>query len=310
MLVSKRRTLLTEAELKIATKSTYVTTDEEALNLFYTDCQLRNLRPYTIKYYRESLQTKIKPLVLMTEDDIKNMIMEMQRRGLKVTTINTKLRAFKSFYNFLHKHKHIKKNPIADIKLLKQRKEVVPTLSKDQIKLLLSLCDRKTFVGIRDYTIMMLMLDTAIRVNELANIEVADVKHNEIVIRETKTFFERIVPMSKKLKEQMEIYIKIRGYAESDKLFLNQDGNELKRRSIQTRIEYYGKLSGIKDVRVSAHTFRHTSAKLFIQNGGNAFHLQQLLGHTSLEITKKYVNLWSTDIAESHKKYGALNNII
>lgn len=81
------------------------------------------------------------------------------------------------------------------------------TLSKDQIKLLLSLCDRKTFVGVRDYTIMMLMLDTAIR--ELANIEVADVKHNEIVIRETKTFFERIVPMSKKLKEQMEICIKI-----------------------------------------------------------------------------------------------------
>ncbi|PHC50182.1 tyrosine-type recombinase/integrase [Bacillus toyonensis] len=308
--MSKRRTLLSEAELKIATKSTYVTTDEEALNLFYADCQLRNLRPHTIKYYRESLQIKIKPLVLMTEDDIKNMIMEMQRRGLKVTTINAKLRAFKSFYNFLHKHKHIKKNPIADIKLLKQRQEVVPTLSKDQIKLLLSLCDRKTFVGVRDYTIMMLMLDTAIRVNELANIEVADVKHNEIVIRETKTFFERIVPMSKKLKEQMEIYIKIRGYAESDKLFINQDGNELKKRSIQTRIEYYGKLSGIKDVRVSAHTFRHTSAKLFIQNGGNAFHLQQLLGHTSLEITKKYVNLWATDIAESHKKYGALNNII
>ncbi|HDR7395815.1 TPA: tyrosine-type recombinase/integrase [Bacillus toyonensis] len=308
--MSKRRTLLTDAELKIATKSTYITTDEEALNLFYIDCQLRNLRPHTIKYYRESLQTKIKPLVLMTEDDIKNLIMEMQRRGLKVTTINAKLRAFKSFYNFLHKHKHIKKNPIADIKLLKQRKEVVPTLSKDQIKLLLSLCDRKTFVGVRDYTIMMLMLDTAIRVNELANIEVADVKHNEIVIRETKTFFERIVPMSKKLKEQMEIYIKIRGYAESDKLFINQDGNELKKRSIQTRIERYGKLSGIKDVRVSAHTFRHTSAKLFIQNGGNAFHLQQLLGHTSLEITKKYVNLWATDIAESHKKYGALNNII
>ncbi|MGR5975279.1 tyrosine-type recombinase/integrase [Bacillus paranthracis] len=62
------------------------------------------------------------------------------------------------------------------------------------------------------------------------------------------------------------------------------------------------------DVRVSAHTFRHTSAKMFIQNGGNAFHLQQLLGHTSLEITKKYVNLWSKDVAEAHKKYSALND--
>lgn len=308
--MSKRRILLTEDELKIATKSSYVTTDEEAFKLFFTDCQLRSLRPHTIKFYREQFHAIKVPKVTMTETDIKALIMDMQDNGLKASTINTRLRALRSFFNFLYKNKHIKKNPITNIKLLNQRKEIVPTFSKEQLQLLFSLCDKKTFVGIRDYTIMLLMLDTAIRVNELANIELSDVKENEIVIRETKTFFERIVPMSKKLKEQMDIYIRIRGRADTNKLFINQDGNELKKRSIQTRIEHYGKLSGIKDVRVSCHTFRHTSAKMFIVNGGNAFHLQQLLGHTSLEITKKYVNLWATDVAESHKKYSALNNII
>jgi integrase/recombinase XerD len=157
---------------------------------------------------------------------------------------------------------------------------------------------------------MLLMLDTAIRLNELVNIELADVKEHEIVIRETKTFFERVVPMSKKLKEQMDIWIKIRGKCKTERLFVNVDGDELKKRSIQNRIEHYGRLSEIKNVRVSCHTWRHTSAKFFIQNGGNAFHLQQLLGHTSLEITKKYVNLWSTDVAEAHVKYSALNGII
>ncbi|WP_052044420.1 tyrosine-type recombinase/integrase [Alkalihalobacillus alcalophilus] len=58
----------------------------------------------------------------------------------------------------------------------------------------------------RDYTIMLVMLDTPVRINELINIELQDVKENEIVIRETKTYFERIVPMSRKLKEQLEIY--------------------------------------------------------------------------------------------------------
>lgn len=307
--MAKRRNLLNEDELKIATKSSYIISDDAALKLFFEDCQLRNLRPHTFKYYRENLQSKGKPLVLMSESDLKIMILNMQQRDLKISTINTKLRALRSFYNFLHKNKHIKKNPLSDIKLLKQRKEIVPTFSKEQLKLLFSLCDKKTFVGIRDYTIMLLLLDTAVRVNEMVNIELQDVKENEIIIRKTKTFFERIVPISKKLKEQMDIYIKIRGKADTEKLLINVDGKELKKRSVQTRIEHYGKLSGIKDVRVSCHTFRHTSVKLFIQNGGNSFHLQQLLGHTSLEITKKYVNLWTTDVAESHKKYSALNNI-
>lgn len=307
--MSKRRNLLSDDELKIATKTTFVTTDEEALKLFYEDCQLRNLRPHTIKYYRENLHYKQQTLISMIERDIKQMIVEMKERSLKTTTINTKLRALRCFFNFLYKNKHIKKNPMENVKLLKERREVVPSFSKEQVKLLFSLCDKKTFIGVRDYTIMLLMLDTAIRLNELVNIELSDVKEHEIVIRETKTFFERIVPMSKKLKEQMDIYIKIRGKATTEKLFINVDGNELKRRSIQTRIEHYSKLSGITNVRVSAHTFRHTSAKFFIQNGGNAFHLQQLLGHTSLEITKKYVNLWSKDVADSHKKYGALSNI-
>ncbi len=305
--MSKRRTILSEDELRIATKTSYVATDEEALKLFFEDCQLRNLRPHTFKYYRESLKAEGKPMVEMTERDMKNMVINMQNRGLKTTTINTKLRAYRTFFNFLHKNKHIKQNPIANIKLLKQRKEVVPTFSKEQLNLLFSLCDKKTFVGLRDYTIMLVMLDTAVRINELINIELQDVKENEIVIRETKTYFERIVPMSRKLKEQLDIYMKIRGKADTEKLFINQDGKELKKRSVQTRLERYGKESGITDVRVSAHTFRHTSAKMFIQNGGNAFHLQQLLGHTSLEITKKYVNLWSTDVAEAHKKYSALN---
>lgn len=307
--MSKRRSLLTDDEIRISTKTTFVTTDEEALKLFYEECHLKNLRPHTIKYYRENLQSKDQPLVSMIERDIKLMILDMQERGLKITTINTKLRALRCFFNFLYKNNHIKKSPMANVKLLKQRKEVVPSFSKEQVKLLFSLCDKRTFVGIRDYTIMLLMLDTAIRLNELVNIELSDVKEHEIVIRETKTFFERVVPMSKKLKEQMDIWIKIRGNCHTDKLFINVDGDELKKRSIQNRIEHYAKLSGITNVRVSCHTFRHTSAKFFIQNGGNAFHLQQLLGHTSLEITKKYINLWSKDVAESHKQYGALSNI-
>lgn len=306
--MNKRRNLLSEEELRIATKSKYLTSDEEALKLFFEDCQLRNLRPDTLKFYREKLKPFDRPIIEMAERDIKNMIVSMQDRKLKTTTINTKLRAFRSLFNFLYKNKHIKNNPIANIKLLKERKQVVNTFTKEQLTELFSLCDQKTFVGLRDYTIMLLMLDTGIRLNELVGIKVDDIKDDAILITETKTYFERLLPISKKMKEQLTIYVKIRGRANTDKLFINQDGGEFKRRSLQTRMTIYSGQSGITDVRVSCHTFRHTFARMFIENGGSAFHLQAQLGHSSMEITKKYVNLFATDRAESHQKYSPLNN--
>lgn len=305
----KRRTLLSQEDLQIVNKNSYVTSDDEALQLFFEDCQLRNLRAHTLKYYREQLQAIKTELVTMTDKSIKMLILNMQERGLKVSSINSRLRALRSFFNFLHNNRHIKKNPMANIKLLKERNQVVNSLSRDQLKLIFSLCDKRTFVGLRDYTILMLFVDTGIRLNELVGIELSDIKEQSILIRETKTYFERLLPISQKMKEQLDIYIKIRGTANTDKLFINQDGNELKRRSIQTRLEHYAEASGIDGVRISCHTLRHTHARLFIQNGGSAFHLQTQLGHTSMEITKRYVNLFATDREESHKKYSPLNKL-
>ncbi|MGG0287205.1 tyrosine-type recombinase/integrase [Peribacillus butanolivorans] len=307
--MSKRRILLTEDEIKIVTKTMYVTTDEDALKLFFEDCKLRNLRPHTLKYYQEQFNAIKRTKVDMNERDIKLLILNMQESGLKATSINTRLRALRSFFIYLYKNKHIKKNPMANVKLLKERNKIVNSLSEQQLKILFSLCDNKTFVGLRDLTIMMLFIDVGIRLNELTGIEISDVKEDSIAIRETKTYFERLLPISKKMKEQLDIYIKVRGKCNTDKLFINQDGGKLKPRSVQNRIAHYAKLSGIKDVRVSCHTFRHTHARLFIQNGGSAFHLQAMLGHQSMEITKKYVNLFATDVSESHKKYSPLKNL-
>ncbi|MFD6439362.1 tyrosine-type recombinase/integrase [Peribacillus sp. NPDC060186] len=180
--MSKRRILLTEEEIKIVTKTMYVTTDEDALKLFFEDCKLRNLRPHTLKYYQEQFNAIKRTKVDMTERDIKLLILNMQESGLKATSINTRLRALRSFFIFLYKNKHIKKNPMANVKLLKERNKIVNSLSEQQLQLLFSLCDNKTFVGLRDLTIMMLFIDVGIRLNELTGIEISDVKEDSIAI--------------------------------------------------------------------------------------------------------------------------------
>ncbi|MEH7653450.1 site-specific integrase [Bacillus safensis] len=66
------------------------------------------------------------------------------------------------------------------------------------------------------------------------------------------------------------------------------------------------KQADIKGIRCSCHTFRHTFAKLSVKNGAGIFELQQILGHTSIEMVRVYVNLFSEDVMDKHKSFSPL----
>ncbi|MCY7861605.1 tyrosine-type recombinase/integrase [Bacillus haynesii] len=322
--MARRKNNLNDRELSIVRKSekSYVETFKEAIDLFVTDCDLRNLRPFTIRYYQNEIQAflnqleeqgidtnQLKPYNV-TEEHIQENVIRYMRiyKGTKIVSINTRLRGLRSFFNFLHKKKHIPKNPMENITLLKDRKHVIPTFSKEQLNTLFNQPDLTTFTGVRDYTIMMVFLETGIRVNELAGLSLSDIQWEDSLlrIRNAKTYRERLVPIQSEMKKQLKKYISIRGVVESDALFVTIDGTPLLRRSVQQRIEIYGVKAKIKDVRCSPHTFRHTFAKLSVQQGANIFELQTILGHTSMEIVKIYVNLFGNDVRERHKDFSPL----
>ncbi|MGX5587121.1 tyrosine-type recombinase/integrase [Bacillus thuringiensis] len=305
----KRRGELTNEELKIIKKKT---SDEEAYEKFFKDCYLRNLRPATIGYYKNEFHgaKKIinKQLVEWEQKDIEDLILK-SKQLMKVTTINTRLRALRSFYNFLDKNKLIDKNPMKNIKLLRDRQKTIETLDNQEIeKLIKTIRKQKTFVGFRDEVILLVFLDTGVRLSELVGINVEDVRHNKLIIRRTKNLFERTVYLSDTTQERLESYIKVRGEVATKKLFISQDNKELNPHSIQTRLTKYGKEAKINK-RVSPHTFRHTMAKRMIASGLDAFSLMHLLGHTDITVTKRYVNLWGQDLEQKHKEYGALKGL-
>ncbi|NEZ02517.1 phage integrase N-terminal SAM-like domain-containing protein [Heyndrickxia shackletonii] len=105
-------------------------TDEEAFKKFERDCLLRNLRPATIKYYRHELAaTKNclleigidKEVVELDQEDIESLILFLKDK-IKVVSINTRLRAIKSFFNYLEKNKLLySKNPTRNIRQLRDR---------------------------------------------------------------------------------------------------------------------------------------------------------------------------------------------
>ncbi|GAA0323239.1 tyrosine-type recombinase/integrase [Oceanobacillus oncorhynchi subsp. oncorhynchi] len=325
--MARRKNILDERELTVLEKETksYVETFKDAIELIVKDCELRNLRPHTIQYYMNEFKAFLNSLSAQginiaelkpynfTEEHIKeNVILYMKNyKGNKVVSINTRLRALRAFFNFLYKHKHVPKNPMENIKLLKDRKTVIATFTKEQLKKLFRQPDLKTFTGVRDYTIMMLMLETGIRVNELEGLSLNDIRWEDdlICIRNAKSYRERLVPFQKQMKQQLKKYIAIRGYVESEAIFVTIDGTRLTKRGIQQRIIKYGDMAKIKNVRCSPHTFRHTFAKLSVQQGANIFELQTILGHTSMEVVKIYVNLFGNDVRESHKNFSPLKTL-
>ncbi|WP_338753425.1 site-specific integrase [Bacillus sp. FJAT-52991] len=113
-------------------------------------------------------------------------------------------------------------NRLSDIKLLKDRKKVVETFTNEQLQTLFNQPNLRSFVGVRNYTFMLLLLETGVRVSELEGVCVQDILWNEskLHIRNTKTYKERIVPIQLKMKNQLQKYIQIRGVMETDAFFV------------------------------------------------------------------------------------------
>ncbi|MEH7563699.1 tyrosine-type recombinase/integrase [Priestia megaterium] len=305
-----RRGELNEKELNIIKKKV---NDEEAFEKFFRDCYLRNLRPATIEYYKNEFQAfrrRIdKELMECNHKDIEEFIL-MSKQSIKITTINTRLRALRSFYNFLFKNKLLVNNPMKNIKLLRDRQKNIETLDNKEIELLIkTIRQQQTFVSFRDEVMLLVFLDTGIRLSELVGIEVEDVTGNKIIVRKTKNLFERTVYLSEVTQEQLRRYIQIRGHIKGTKrLFISQDNFELQPHSIQKRFTKYGNEANINK-RVSPHTFRHTMAKRMILAGVDAFSLMHLLGHSDITVTKRYVNMWGEDLESKHKMHGALKGL-
>jgi integrase/recombinase XerD len=121
---------------------------------------------------------------------------------------------------------------------------------------------------------------------------------------------ERMVPIQKRMISQLRVYLAERGTnVATTHLFVTVDDRPMTLRTFEQGITNIGMKAGVSNVRVSPHTFRHTFAKLYIQNGGDVFSLQRILGHTSLEMVRNYVNLFSTEVFRQHAKFSPMEHM-
>lgn len=229
-------------------------------------------------------------------------------------TINGYMRALRAFWSWLEAEGFIESNPFRDIKIPKAPKRVIPTFSSEQLAALIEAIDVSTLEGQRNYALVLLLADTALRVSELTHLKLDDVNLDRRILKVWgKGAKERVVPFGVRVQRAFWRYVNFhRPEPASPRIkefFLTQSGQPLKKRRVEAIIKAYGEKAGIQGVRCSPHTLRHTAAVMWVRNGGDVFSLQQILGHSTLDIVRIYVNLAQCDIEAAHRIHSPADNL-
>ncbi len=181
-------------------------------------------------------------------------------------------------------------------------------LSNDEVRRIILSPDTATNSGYRDRIVLELLYDTAIRRSELSTIQIKhmDLEGGYIHIH-GKGDRQRVVPVSSRVCELVSNYIfMVRPQCvasdDSGYLILNRFGNQMGPNGIWAIVKKHAKKAGIRK-NVSTHTFRHTCATHMMKNGAPVRHIQELLGHESLESTQIYTRVTINDLKKVHKKF-------
>jgi integrase/recombinase XerD len=237
-----------------------------------------------------------------------------QNRGITGHTINCYLRSIRSLFSWLVSENIIAANPFDQVKIPRPPRKIITTFSNFQIQQLLSVIDSSTADGYRDYTIILTLLDTGLRVSELCSLRLSNLRLEDGMLKVLgKGNKERLIPVGKNVQRLLWRYIsRYRpepAMPNSDLLFLTMDGRPLTKDRVDKIMTYYGRKAGLAGVRCSPHTLRHTAAVSFLRNGGDVFSLQRMLGHATLEMTRRYCELADIDVKKAHMTASPVDNL-
>ena len=262
----------------------------------------------TIEDGRAFIKSLMERKVRYTDHKIRNEI----EGGLAPITIHGYVRALRSFSSWLYEEGHTDENIFDGIQPPKVPQTLIDPLSEDEIRKLLLAVQRDTAEGQRNYAMLLMFLDAGVRLSELINLKMEDVNFG---VGQFKVFGkgakERLVPLGQTAKRALIRYLEQArpepvNPAES-RVFLTVSGLPISKDSVAKIIQRLARRTGI--TRLHAHLFRHTFAVRYLINGGDVFTLQKILGHASLDMTRKYVTLANTDVKEKHILYSPVDHL-
>lgn len=241
-----------------------------------------------------------------------DFLVSVHASGVSPHTVRGAAQTIKAVSRFGFRKGYIPTEITRDFDMPKVPQVIVQTFSDVQLEALLNAPDKRRWVGLRDRAILMLLLDTMARVSEACGLNAGDVDIEGQSIRVMgKGRKERDIPFGQVTMQTMRKYAReVADQRPDDPFFISHTGKRLAREHIAERMRKYGKKAKIEGVRCSPHTLRHTGAKRFVMNGGDIFTLQKLLGHTSLVMVRRYVELASVDVRRQHERFSPADSLL
>jgi integrase/recombinase XerD len=267
---------------------------------------LKNVTPKTEAWYWQSWQALAGALpedaaVPPSKAYWTDRIAELRDKGVSAVSVNTYARAINAFLKWAHDEGHVPAR--VRIPRLKEEKFLLATLTSSHVDHLLRWKPKSASAN-RVHTLACLLLDTGVRANEALSLRRSDVDLDNLLIRvKGKGQKDRVVPMSFELRRILYRWTTKHTF---DLVFPTARGTKQGQRNALRDFQLMGRALGISGVRFSFHTMRHTFAVNYIRNGGDVFRLQRVLGHATLEMTRRYVNLQTEDLKAVHDRLSLL----
>ena len=230
----------------------------------------------------------------------------LREAGLSPVSINTYLRTIRAFARWLQEEGHAG----APVRLpkLKEPAPVLGTLTKAQVRRLVA-CRPESDAERHVLTAACLILDTGLRIDEALSLDRSrdlDLDNLLLTVRDGKGGKGRVVPFSLKTRRSLYRHMRSLEPAYGALVFFAGDGSKIAQRNALRAFKRICGRAGVEGVRTSFHTLRHTFATHYLRNGGDVFRLQRILGHSSLEMTRRYVQLQTEDLRAVHERLSPL----
>jgi integrase/recombinase XerD len=269
---------------------------------------LHNVSPATISWYTHAF--KWLPSESPSQDELKAVVLRMREAGLKETGCNAVARACNAY---LHWTTGAERKCGAGcihprVPQLKEPENILPTLSEAHVKMLVTWKPGKNFYRRRLHLLALLLLDTGCRITEALTLRVADVDlDNLLATLDGKGRKQRIVPFSFALRKALHRFITDFGLKIGSVLIGTREGKHVRRMTALRGVKWLCEQLGFDAPARTLHAFRHTFAVNYLRRGGSVFHLQKVLGHSSLEMTRRYTNLVTADLQAVHERVSLLS---
>jgi integrase/recombinase XerC len=272
----------------------------------------RQMSPHTIKSYRRDLdkllgfveQQGVNDWAALSPAIARQFPARLHASGLGGKSIQRALSAARGFYQYLIEFNRTSINPFIEVRAPKAQKKLPDTLNVDEIEQLLAGISEDS-LGVRDKAIIELIYSAGMRLSELISVDVIDVDRGTDMLSVTgKGNKQRLVPVGRKAKSAIKAWLSVRpGLTNSDEpgLFVSQRGTRISARTIQVRLNYWARHSGLNR-RLHPHMLRHSFASHILESSGDLRAVQELLGHANISTTQIYTHLDFQHLAQVYDK--------